>query len=161
MLRIRSEDTMGFLYELANALALAGIDISRMTVDSRGNRAFDTLYVTDVMGEKITDPGRQSELRAAIVLIKHFTHLLPRSPNPEAALLHFRDFLAQLFQQPDWLHELASLEQSDVLAALARLLGVSDFLWEDFLRLQHVESVPRRAGHLRTRTAQIARIAHG
>jgi [glutamine synthetase] adenylyltransferase / [glutamine synthetase]-adenylyl-L-tyrosine phosphorylase len=142
VLRIRSEDTMGFLYELANALALAGIDISRMIVDSRGNRAFDTLYVTDVSGEKITDPGRQSELRAAIVLIKHFTHLLPRSPNPEAALLHFRDFLAQLFQQPDWLHELASLERSDVLAALARLLGVSDFLWEDFLRLQHVNLFP-------------------
>ncbi|HEV3300426.1 MAG TPA: glutamine synthetase adenylyltransferase [Planctomycetaceae bacterium] len=142
VLRIHSEDTMGFLYELANALALAGIDISRMIVDSRGNRAFDTLYVTDVMGEKITDPGRQSELRAAIVLIKHFTHLLPRSPNPEAALLHFRDFLAQLFQQPDWLHELASLEQSDVLAALARLLGVSDFLWEDFLRLQHANLFP-------------------
>ena len=142
VLRIRSEDTMGFLYELANALALAGIDISRMTVDSLGNRAFDTLYVTDVSGEKITDPGRQSELRAAIVLIKHFTHLLPRSPNPEAALLHFRDFLAQLFQQPDWLHELSSLERSDVLAALARLLGVSDFLWEDFLRLQHVNLFP-------------------
>jgi glutamate-ammonia-ligase adenylyltransferase len=142
VLRIRSEDTMGFLYELANALALAGIDIQRMIVDSRGNRAFDTLYVTDSAGEKITDPGRQSELRAAIVLIKHFTHLLPRSPNPEAALLHFRDFLAQLFQQPDWLHELASLERSDVLAALARLLGVSDFLWEDFLRLQHVNLFP-------------------
>jgi glutamate-ammonia-ligase adenylyltransferase len=142
VLRIRSEDTMGFLYELANALALAGIDILRMTVDSRGNRAFDTLYATDITGEKITDPVRQSELRAAIVLIKHFTHLLPRSPNPEAALLHFRDFLAQLFQQSDWLHELASLERSDVLAALARLLGVSDFLWEDFLRLQHMNLFP-------------------
>jgi [glutamine synthetase] adenylyltransferase / [glutamine synthetase]-adenylyl-L-tyrosine phosphorylase len=142
VLRIRSEDTMGFLYELANALALAGIDILRMTVDSRGSLAFDTLYVTDITGEKITDPVRQSELRAAIVLIKHFTHLLPRSPNPEAALLHFRDFLAQLFQQPDWLNEFASLERSDVLAALARLLGVSDFLWEDFLRLQHVNLFP-------------------
>jgi len=93
-------------------------------------------------GEKITDPNRQRELRAAIVLIKHFTHLLPRSPNPEAALLHFRDFLEHLFQQPDWLHELASLERSDVLTALARLLGVSDFLWEDFLRLQHVNLFP-------------------
>jgi [glutamine synthetase] adenylyltransferase / [glutamine synthetase]-adenylyl-L-tyrosine phosphorylase len=142
VLRIRSEDTMGFLYELANAAALAGIDILRMIVDSRGDRAFDTLYVTNVAGEKITDPGRQSEVRAAIVLIKHFTHLLPRSPNPEAALLHFRDFLVQLFQQPDWLHELASLERSDVLTALARLLGVSDFLWEDFLRLQHVNLFP-------------------
>jgi len=142
VLQIRSEDTIGFLYELANALALAGVDIIRLIVETRGHRAFDTLHVTDMAGEKITDPKRQRELRAAIVLTKHFTHLLPRSPNPEAALLHFRDFLEQLFEQPDWLHELASLQRSDVLAALAKLLGVSDFLWEDFLRLQYVNLFP-------------------
>lgn len=142
VLRIRSEDTIGFLYELANAMALAGIDIVRLVVASSGNSVFDTLHVTDALGAKITNPDRQRELRAAIVLIKHFTHLLPRSPNPEAALLHFRDFLEHLFQQPNWLEELASLERSDVLAALATLLGVSDFLWEDFLRLQHVNLFP-------------------
>jgi glutamate-ammonia-ligase adenylyltransferase len=142
VLRIRSEDTIGFLYELTSAMTLAGIDIIRLIVSSQGDRVFDTLHVTDSSGEKITDATRQSELRATIVLIKHFTHLLPRSPNPEAALLHFRDFLEQLFKQPDWLHELASLERSDVLAALAKLLGVSDFLWEDFLRLQHVNLFP-------------------
>ena len=142
MLRIRSEDTIGFLYELVNALALAGIDIVRLIVASSGHSVFDTLHVTDAMGEKITNRNRQRELRAAVVLIKHFTHLLPRSPNPEAALLHFRDFLEHLFQQPNWLEELASLERSDVLEALATLLGVSDFLWEDFLRLQHVNLFP-------------------
>lgn len=142
VLRIRSEDTIGFLYELSNALALAGIDILRLIVASSGHSVFDTLHVTDTTGEKITNPDRQRELRAAIVLIKHFTHLLPRSPNPEAALLHFRDFLEHLFQQPNWLQELASLERSDVLGALATLLGVSDFLWEDFLRLQHVNLFP-------------------
>ena len=114
----------------------------RLIVASSGSSIFDTLHVTDAMGEKIKDPNRQRELRAAIVLIKHFTHLLPRSPNPKAALLHFRDFLEHLFQQPNWLHELASLERPDVLAALATLLGVSDFLWEDFLRLQHVNLFP-------------------
>jgi [glutamine synthetase] adenylyltransferase / [glutamine synthetase]-adenylyl-L-tyrosine phosphorylase len=142
VLRIRSEDTIGFLYELSNALALAGIDIVRLIVASSGHTVFDTLHVTDTLGEKLTNPDRQRELRAAIVLIKHFTHLLPRSPNPEAALLHFRDFLEHLFQQPNWLQELASLERSDVLGALATLLGVSDFLWEDFLRLQHVNLFP-------------------
>jgi len=43
------------------------------------------------------------------VLIKHFTKLLPRSPNPATALLHFREFLAQLFERPGWPDELASL----------------------------------------------------
>src|SRR5690606_6219637 len=104
-------------------------------------------------GEKITDATRLKELRAAVVLIKHFTHLLPQSPNPETALLHFRNFLEHLFQQRNWVDDLSTLERSDVLQALAKLLGVSDFLWEDFLRLQHdnlfpvvkdVESLSRR-----------------
>lgn len=142
VLHLRADDTIGFLYELANALSMTGIDIGRVIIGSIGNRVFDTLYVTDASGEKITDETRLKELRAAVVLIKHFTHLLPQSPNPEAALLHFRDFLQQLFEQDNWVEDLSTLERSDVLQALARLLGVSDFLWEDFLRLQHDNLFP-------------------
>jgi [glutamine synthetase] adenylyltransferase / [glutamine synthetase]-adenylyl-L-tyrosine phosphorylase len=142
VLHIQAEDTTGFLYELSNALALSGIDVVRVTVSSVGKRVFDSLYVTDTEGNKIDDANRLRELRSAVVLIKHFTHLLPRSPNPESALLHFRDFLVQLFEHPNWIEELASLERPDVLEALAKLLGVSDFLWEDFLRLQHTNLFP-------------------
>ncbi|QDT44360.1 Glutamate-ammonia-ligase adenylyltransferase [Gimesia alba] len=142
ILRIESEDTIGFLYELTNALSMSGIDIARMVIDSEGNKARDVLYVTDDKGEKISSEEQQQGLRAAVVLIKHFTHLLPRSPNPEAALLHFREFLEHLFKQPNWVEEISSLERTSVLSALARLLGVSDFLWEDFLRLQHSNLFP-------------------
>jgi glutamate-ammonia-ligase adenylyltransferase len=142
VLHIRADDTIGFLFELTNALALARININRLIVTSVGRRALDTLYVTDSDGLKLSDPARQQELRAAVVLIKHFSHLLPRSPKPDAALLHFSDFLEQLFKRPNWPEEFASLEQPDVLDALARLLGVSDFLWEDFLRLQHENLFP-------------------
>ncbi|MGE5193014.1 MAG: glutamine synthetase adenylyltransferase [Deltaproteobacteria bacterium] len=142
VLRIQSEDTSGFLYELTNALAFSGAYISRVRVQSIGNQVFDTILVTDGKGQKIVDPRKQRELQAATVLIKHFTHLVPRSPNPEAALLHFRDFVGQLFTRPDWTSELASLETSGVLDALARLLGVSDFLWNDFLRMQYANLFP-------------------
>src|SRR6185503_12315598 len=91
VLRIDAPDTVGFLYELTNALALNGVNISRMTVETSGQRVRDTLYVTDARGQKITAPAKQHELRVATVLTKHFTHLLPRSPNPELALLHFRE----------------------------------------------------------------------
>ncbi|MBA3315586.1 MAG: glutamine synthetase adenylyltransferase [Planctomycetota bacterium] len=142
VLNIRAEDTIGFLYELTNALSLTGFDINRVVISTTGNRVFDTLYVTDSNGAKVTNPDAQKELRTAVVLIKHFTHLLPKSPNPEAALLHFRDFLTQLFRQENWVEQVASLERSDVLDALAKLLGVSDFLWEDFLRLQYENLFP-------------------
>jgi glutamate-ammonia-ligase adenylyltransferase len=142
LLHIEAPDTIGFLYEFTNALALSRIYIARVTVDSIGNRVHDTLYVTDADGRKITAPDKQRELRAATVLIKHFTHLLPQSPNPEAALLHFREFIGQRFTQSDWPDELASLERPEVLNALARLLGVSDFLWDDFLRMQYANLFP-------------------
>jgi glutamate-ammonia-ligase adenylyltransferase len=142
VLRIEAPDTVGFLYELTNALAFYRIYIARVLVRSVGRRVQDILYVTDDEGRKISDPSRQRELRAAIALIKNFTHLLPRSPNPETALLHFREFIFQLFQRPNWPDELASLERSDVLSALARVLGVSDFLWDDLMRMQYANLLP-------------------
>jgi glutamate-ammonia-ligase adenylyltransferase len=142
VLKISTTDTVGFLYEFSNALALNHINIARMFVRSIGNRVNDTIYVTDDKGHKITSPERQRELRAATVLIKHFTHLLPHSPNPEAALLHFREFLIQLFDRSNWPDELAKLEQPEVLDALAKLLGVSNFLWDDFLRMQYSNLFP-------------------
>ena len=142
MLRIDSPDTFGFLYEFTNALAINRVYIDRVIVETDGSRVHDTLFVNDDRGNKITDPEKQRELRAASVLIKHFTHLLPFSPNPESALVHFRDFIDQLFQRPNWPDELASLQRPEVLQALARLLGVSDFLWDDFLRMQYSNLFP-------------------
>ena len=142
LLRISAPDTAGFLYEFSNALALSHINIVRMLVQSVGSRASDILYVTNEKGEKIIAPEKQRELRAAAVLIKHFTHLLPYSPNPESAMLHFREFLHQLFERPNWVDEFARIERPEVLNALARLLGVSDFLWDDFLRMQYSNLFP-------------------
>lgn len=142
VLHIRAEDTTGFLYEFTNALAVSSISIQRVWIESEGTQVVDTLWVVDAQGRKIVEPRRLNELRAAAVLIKHFTHLLPSSSNPESALLHFREFLEALFQRPGWVQDLALLQNSEVLDALARLLGVSDFLWHDFLRLQHSNLFP-------------------
>ncbi len=142
LMDITGEDVPGFLYELTTGLALCGIQIERVIVDSTENRVADRLYVTDLNGEKITNEEKLKVLRTAVVLIKHFTHMLPDAPNPESALLHFSELLEQLFDQPDWVEQLSSLEKPKVLDALAKILGVSDFLWEDFLRLQYSNLFP-------------------
>lgn len=143
VLYIRGDDTIGFLYELTNALTLSEVNIEQVQISAEEGLASDILLVTDARrGGKLMDPARLQELQAAIVLIKHFTHLLPGAPDPTAALMHFRSFLRDLFQRPDWFEQLSSLEQPEVLSALARLLGVSDFLWEDFLRLQYANLFP-------------------
>jgi len=151
-LQIKTADTVGFLYEFTNALSLTHTYIARMVVQTEGPRVNDLLYVTDETGKKITSAEKLRELRTAAVLIKHFTHLLPRSPNPATALLHFREFLAQLFERPNWADELTSLENPQVMDNLARLLGVSDFLWDDFMRMQYANLFPvvSEAGALAT-----------
>ncbi len=142
ILDITGEDLPGFLYELTTGLAISGLQIDRVIVDSAQEKIADRLYVTDSNGKKITDESKLNMLRTAIVLIKHFVHMLPGAPNPESALLHFRELVEKLFDQPDWSEKLASLEQPKVLDALAKMLGVSDFLWEDFLRLQYTNLFP-------------------
>jgi glutamate-ammonia-ligase adenylyltransferase len=142
ILRIDAMDTIGFLYQLTTALAFNQVYIARVEIDSIGERINDVLYVTDSEGRKITSEQKLRELRTATVLIKHFTHLLPHSPDPQSALLHFREFISQLFRREDWPDELASLERPEVLEALAKVLGVSDFLWQDFLRMQYANLFP-------------------
>jgi glutamate-ammonia-ligase adenylyltransferase len=141
-LRLDAPDTIGFLYEFTNALSLTRTYIARMVVETHGSRVNDLLFVTDKDGRKITSYQKQRELRTAAVLIKHFTHLLPRCPNPASALLHFREFIEKLFERPNWPDELASIERPEVLNNLAQLLGVSDFLWDDFMRMQYANLFP-------------------
>ena len=163
VLRVSAADAPGFLYGLANALALFGLDVRRASVRTipaptapkttgvpglepsvapAGPRAEDTLFVTDRRGRKITDPRKLAELRAAVAVVRQFTHLLPNSPDPRRALANFGQFLETLLRRDDWVEEVARLGRSDVLSALAKLLGVSDFLWQDFLRLQHENLFP-------------------
>src|SRR5262249_12644771 len=93
-------------------------------------------------GRPITGEEHIHELRAATALIKQFTHLLPHSPDPGQALRQFTALVKQLLTRPQWPAELASLEALDVLEPLANLLGVSRFLCEDFLRMQHENLFP-------------------
>lgn len=143
LLCLKADDSIGFLYEFTNALAICGVAIEQMSIRNEGHRVQDTLLITDARrGGRIQDDRHVEELKAAIALIQQFTHLLPKAPNPEAALVHFRQFLQELFLQEAWWEQLSSLERPEVLDALAKLLGISDFLWQDFLRLQHSNLFP-------------------
>ncbi len=141
-LRIRSTDTLGFLFEFTNALAVLGVNVERAHVRTVGGETRDTFWVTDRRRRPITEQARLDELRATAALIKQFTHLLPRSPDPGQALRQFSALTAQLLARPGWTAELRDLESGEVLATLARLMGVSRFLWEDFLRMQHESLFP-------------------
>ena len=141
-LRLHASDTLAFLFEFANALTLLDVNIEHVQIRTIYGEARDTFWVTDAHGRKIESPERIQELRVATALIKQFSHLLPRSANPAQALQQFAKLISDLFRRPDWTATLKPLGSGDVLRTLADMMGVSSFLWEDFLRLQHENLFP-------------------
>jgi glutamate-ammonia-ligase adenylyltransferase len=141
-LRLHASDTPAFLFEFASALTLLDVDIERVRIRTLYGDAQNTFWVTDANGSKIEDPTRIQELRVATALIKQFSHLLPRSANPAQALQQFTKLASDTLRRPDWTATLESLGSGDVLRTLADMMGVSSFLWEDFLRLQHENLFP-------------------
>ncbi len=142
---IRSTDTPAFLYAFANALAMRGIYIHKARFTQTGTELHDRFWVRGRHGHKIEDPQEQQELQVTAALIKQFTHFLAWAPDPGKAIEHFDLFLDRILEETRGAGSalaLAFLKDKKTLALLARLLGTSDFLWEDFLRRQHANLLP-------------------
>ena len=139
---IRSTDTVGFLYTFANALAVLNVNVERAEIRTVDGETRDVFMVTGRDGGKIAGEEQLREVRVAAALIKQFTQLLPRSPNPAMALRQFNALTLQMLSRPDWSSGLQDLESATVMGTLAQLMGVSEFLWEDFLRMQYEELFP-------------------
>ncbi|MDF0676251.1 MAG: hypothetical protein P0120_18225 [Nitrospira sp.] len=142
---IRSDDTPAFLYAFANALAMRDVYISKAQFDVEDGKIHDRFYVRNRHGQKLTDATDQEQLRLTAVLIKQFTHALTWAPDPTKALEAFDQFLDLTVQQAKGKVQqeaLAFLSDKKTFPLLARLLGASDFLWEDFLRRQYSNLLP-------------------
>jgi [glutamine synthetase] adenylyltransferase / [glutamine synthetase]-adenylyl-L-tyrosine phosphorylase len=135
---VQSEDAFAFLYAFSNALAMRGVYIHKVRIRSIGREAKDEFLISDRWGRKIEDKQEQEKLRAAVILIKQFTRFLPAAPDPARAMRHFDQFLDKIAEEsiPE------QLISSEGMNILAQLLGSSDFLWDDFLRLQFTELLP-------------------
>ena len=116
--------------------------IVQADVHTRSGRVDDTFRVTDRFGRRIEDAHRLRELRLSLILIEHYSSYLPHATDPEAALVHFSRFAADTMARPDWGDEYAALDRPEVLDALVKVLGESDFLWEDYLHAQPENLLP-------------------
>ncbi len=147
---IRSADTPAFLYAFANALTMRGVYIRQAKFGQMGTEIHDRFFVRGRNGRKIEDPDEQQELKLTATLIKQFTHFLTWAPDPAKALDYFDRFLDQLLEGGRDGRALDFLKEKKTLTTLARLLGTSDFLWEDFLRRQHTNLLPMLESYQRT-----------
>jgi glutamate-ammonia-ligase adenylyltransferase len=139
---VNSEDAFAFLYAFSNALAMRGIDIHKVRIRSFGREARDQFFIADRWGRKIENEEEQQRLRSAVVLIKQFTRFLPEAPDPARAMRHFDQFLDKITEEhiPDQF--VSFFVDKRGMNLLAHLLGSSDFLWDDFLRLHFKDLLP-------------------
>ena len=140
-LQVSSQDTPAFLYAFSTGLSLQGVSIERVRIATEAGAIHDTIDVVGPDGQPLLDARALDLLRVAAVLTKHFTYFLDRAPDPSAALERFsllvRDFLGQHGEA-----SLAELTDPTAMQGLARVLGASDFLWEDFVRVQYESLLP-------------------
>ncbi len=146
-LTVTSQDTPAFLYALSTALSLQGLSIEHVRIHTSGDLIEDVLDLTDASGRPITDPDRLSALRLSVLITKQFTYFLNRAPDPYAALSRFEQLLDEVLQAPDRAEWVDFLSNPRSMQDLARLLGASDYLWEDVIRLQYESLRPILESH--------------
>jgi len=142
ILDIHGKDTPGFLYAFSNALSLRGIYIHKVQIKNVGSEIQDRFYISDRRGRKIVGEREKKALRISAALIKQFTHFLVRSPDPTKAIAHFDQLLDKIIEEEKSSSMISFLKKRETLHLLARLFGSSDYLWEDFLRIQFENLLP-------------------
>ena len=151
-LKIVSQDTPFFLYALSTALVLRGISIESIRIRTIENRIEDEFSFLDAGGRKILEPELLNQVKLSVLLTKQFTYFLGNAPDPYAALFRFERLVEDVLKLPEQGRWFDLLSNPLVLLDLARLLGASDFLWEDFIRLQYETLLPMLAPHVKGRS---------
>jgi glutamate-ammonia-ligase adenylyltransferase len=150
-LRVISEDTPAFLYALSNALSLHDVSIEHVRIRTIHGRVEDEIDLVDLRGRKIDNPELLNRVKFSVLLTKQFTYFLGAAPDPFTALSRFEQIVRDVVQRKKEKEWLDLLTQPHLLKDLARLLGASDFLWEDFIRVQYETLLPMLSPYVRTR----------
>ncbi|MBD3347208.1 MAG: glutamate-ammonia-ligase adenylyltransferase [Chitinivibrionales bacterium] len=148
-LKVASEDTPAFLYSLSNALSLNDMSIEQVSISTVDGRVQDIIDIVDRFGKKLTETSSINQIKLSVLLTKQFTYFLGQSPNPYVALVRFEQLVKDMIKNPDQEKWLDYMSNPRILQELARLLGASDYLWEDFIRLQYEELLPIIGPHTR------------
>jgi glutamate-ammonia-ligase adenylyltransferase len=136
ILKITSDDVYGFLYTLSTALALQEISIEKVAIQTQGTRVLD---------EFVLRPRTEVDLenfKLSVQFTKRFTYFLTSAPDPFRALNRFEHILKNLIQHEHMELLNTHMQGANSLEDLARLLGASDYLWEDVIRTGYEQILP-------------------
>lgn len=142
-LTITAQDTPAFLYAMSTALSLRGLTIGRVQIipEIDSDRITDVIDLAAPTSAVNADAALLQRIKLSVLLTKQFTYFLDRSPDPFAALSRFERLSDDILSHAsgaesaeDWMSLLADPR---AMRDLAKVLGTSDFLWEDFIRGQY------------------------
>jgi [glutamine synthetase] adenylyltransferase / [glutamine synthetase]-adenylyl-L-tyrosine phosphorylase len=141
-LTVTSEDTPFFLYTLSTALALHNVNIESVKIRTIGTKVIDDFELLDLRGRPLRDKRLLDQITFSILFTKQFTYFLWKAPDPYQALLRFENILQDLADNAQDMGREKYFSDPKILQDLAKLLGASDFLWEDFIRTQYETILP-------------------
>ena len=141
-LQVLSKNTPFFLYALSVALSFHGVSIIRVEIHTETERIIDLFEIVDRLGRAIHKRDVLNRIRLSILLGKQFTYFLHSAPDPYRALERFELIIQDFLELAERGQLDLLLSSPKVLQDLARLLGASDFLWEDFLQRQYEMVLP-------------------
>jgi [glutamine synthetase] adenylyltransferase / [glutamine synthetase]-adenylyl-L-tyrosine phosphorylase len=150
-LSITSVDTPFFLYAVSTALGLHRVSIESVHIQTIGKKAVDEFEIADLKGNSITSRRQLNQIKFSILFTKQFTYFLWKSPDPFRALLRFENILQDMAEHTEDMGQGKYLSDPTILKELARLLGASDFLWEDFIRTQYETILPLLSPRIKQR----------
>lgn len=139
---IRSIDTFAFLYSLSNALSLRGISIEHVRIRTKNHLVRDEIYLLDDKGRKITDSETLNRIKFSVIFTKQFTYFLVNAPDPFIAISRFNRMVEDITSLPDKEKWFRLLTNPKAMEGLSKVLGTSQFLWEDFIRQQYESLIP-------------------
>ncbi len=141
-MRVSAVDTPFFLYALTTSLSLQNIQIEHVHIKTVHNQVVDEFCIVDSKGKRIEDHDVIDRIKFSVLLTKQFTYFLGTAPDPYAALSRFEYLTEELISYPERRNWFEMLSNPHLLKDLAKLLGTSDFIWEDFIRLQYETIIP-------------------
>ncbi|MDY6934878.1 MAG: glutamate-ammonia-ligase adenylyltransferase [Spirochaetota bacterium] len=141
-MRVVSEDTPFFLYALSTALSMQNVQIEHVNIDTIQMQVIDEFRIVNSLGSKIENEDTINRIKLSVLLTKQFTSFIGTAPDPYVALSRFEYLTSEILSLPEKSNWLEILSNPHLMKDLARLLGASDFLWEDFIRLQYETILP-------------------
>ncbi len=150
-LRVAGQDTPAFLYALSSALSFQSLAIERVSIQTTGGSVEDRIDILDRRGNPIHEEPGLARIKLSALLTKQFTYFLSRAPDPYGALCRFEQLVLDIVRLPEQGRWVELLSSHRILGDLARLLGASEFIWEDFVRTQYETLIPMLEDHVSER----------